>query len=138
MALPMDKEYHLFLSHSSPDEPDVIPILNILESEPYNLKCYIDRRDFMAGETTMANINHALGNSAATVFFLTPNFIESSYCNHEKDIAYSMFMEGGGRVIPVILKPCCLPDEFRNIHYIDDAFPESIAEKIFKCLTTGQ
>ena len=137
MELPADKEYHLFLSHSSQDEADIIPILDILESEPYNLKCCIDRRDFMLGETIMSNINYALGSSVATVFFLTPNFVESNYCNHEKEIAYSMFMEGGGRVIPVILKPCCLPDEFRNIQYIDDAFKDSIAEKIFKCLTTG-
>lgn len=137
IPLPEGKKYHLFLSHASEDEAKVIPMLEILESEPYNLKCCIDRRDFMLGETIMNNINYAFNKSMGTVIFLTPKFLASDYCNHEKQTAYSLFMDGEGRIIPVILEPCFVPDEFRTIHYIDEANLDSVAQKIYRCLQTG-
>ncbi|CAH1791610.1 unnamed protein product [Owenia fusiformis] len=113
------KEYHLFFAHSKYDLQWVMDLVAILESEPYNLKCAFSERDFMPGTTDMNEIYRCVVGSLKTVFVITPDFNESSWCNMELQMTQTAACNTDISILPIKLKECEVPNTIQHINFIN-------------------
>ncbi|KAI8507926.1 hypothetical protein Bbelb_141660 [Branchiostoma belcheri] len=113
-------KYDFFVIHSAKDEEWVnYTLLANLEGE-HRLKGCIAERDFKLGEYVLDNITLAIKESAKVLVILTPDMVKSKWCKHEmKDALHAKVEEETETVIPVLLKDCEVPDEIKNITYLD-------------------
>ncbi|KAJ8314859.1 hypothetical protein KUTeg_007009 [Tegillarca granosa] len=132
--LPEGKKYHLFVSCSSNDNRSIEPILETLK-DCYNIKC-VQPEHFIAGKPVLQNINDLIVESMKILIVITPNYLESNFCNYEKCLAF--FIHAGERrhcLIPLLLKPCNdLPVEFKQLTYIDAETEQDIPARIVDAL----
>ncbi|XP_019626110.1 PREDICTED: tetratricopeptide repeat protein 22-like [Branchiostoma belcheri] len=112
--------YDFFVIHSAKDEEWVnYTLLANLEGE-HRLKGCIADRDFELGKYVVDNITAAIEESAKVLVILTPDMVQSKWCKHEmKNALHAKVEEGSETVIPVLLKDCEVPDEIKNITYLD-------------------
>lgn len=108
--------YDVFISHSSKDVTFATEIQTELESQDF--KCCIHIRDFTPGETILDNISNAIYGSRVTLAILSPDFVESEWCNSELQQALTRSMRDH-RVIPILYKNCQIPRELLHRTYID-------------------
>ena len=96
-------KYDIFVSYSSLDntfaEEKLLEILEEKQKVPFKL-C-LHERDFMPGHYIHDNIMSSIENSAICLVILSRNYINSSWCMHEFQLAY-------GRMIEERLDPCSL------------------------------
>ncbi|XP_078703828.1 uncharacterized protein LOC144928917 [Branchiostoma floridae x Branchiostoma belcheri] len=113
-------KYDFFVIHSAKDEEWVnYTLLAYLEGE-HHLKGCIAERDFKLGEYVLDNITLAIKESAKVLVILTPDMVQSKWCKHEmKDALHAKVEEETETVIPVLQKDCEVPDEIKNIIYLD-------------------
>ncbi|KAI8506278.1 hypothetical protein Bbelb_157050 [Branchiostoma belcheri] len=113
-------KYDFFVIHSAKDEEWVnYTLLANLEGE-HRLKGCIAERDFKLGDYVLDNITLSIKESAKVLVILTPDMVKSTWCKHEmKDALYAKVEEETETVIPVLLKDCEVPDEIKNITYLD-------------------
>ncbi|XP_062592850.1 stimulator of interferon genes protein-like [Saccostrea cucullata] len=97
-GLPPDKSYHTFIAYSSDDRHQAVKICKELESR-FFLKCVFSDRDFIPGTPTIDNIRNFMERSDTVLFILSPNFLRSSWCITEVQIALEMSL----RILPLIL-----------------------------------
>lgn len=132
--LPAGKKYHLFVSYSSLDNRSIEPILETLK-DLYNIKC-VHPEDFIAGKPVLQNISDLMVESMKMLIVITPNYLESNFCNYEKCLAF--FIHAGERrhcLIPLLLKPCNdLPVELKQLTYIDADTERDIPARIVDAL----
>ncbi|KAI8506276.1 hypothetical protein Bbelb_157030 [Branchiostoma belcheri] len=112
--------YDFFVIHSAKDAEWVnYTMLANLEGE-HHLKGCIADRDFKLGEYVLDNITLSIKESAKVLVILTPDMVQSKWCKHEiKDALHAKVEEETETVIPVLLKDCEIPDEIKNITYLD-------------------
>ena len=133
-----EKEFDFFMSYSHNDTELLRPIIKLLEGEPFNLKCCDFNRDFLFGTSTIHNIEWGLTSCKAVALFLTPDFLESDYCQHEQDLALTLALENQCKLIPVVLRPCKLPGTLGRIHYLEESNPSVIAKELDNRLKIGK
>lgn len=95
---PLGKALPVFLSHSSHNKPfveDLIPYLN-----GKGLPVWYDKVNIQYGETIVTAIQSGIVTSGAVIFFITPEFLESSWCKLEMEGFLSRF--GGGHNILIL------------------------------------
>ena len=126
----------MFFSQSDEDEW-VEDALEVLESEPYNLRCCYSQRDFVPGKPIISNIEDCITNSRCTVILFSPAFLDSEWCQIEHTLATThTITKPGSVVVPIKLKPCELPISISTINYIDAA-EGRVHEKIFNAVKSG-
>ncbi|XP_046574691.1 uncharacterized protein LOC124282717 [Haliotis rubra] len=118
--LPEGKDYHIFLCYNIADEEFVDALIEYLESPEIGLKCVDHRRDFHAGKQVITNIQDFIARSWKCALIMTPAFVTSGWCAFETDIMVNMSLEEKREsVIPVLLKPCKIPQAVGILTYID-------------------
>jgi hypothetical protein len=96
-------EYDFFISHSSKDKTPFVEEL-VCELEKLGLKIFYDKNNIAKAENIVLKINNGFVNlKYGTIAIVSPNFINSSWCNEELAIAYSLKVEKNKKLIPVLL-----------------------------------
>ncbi|XP_066294056.1 uncharacterized protein [Branchiostoma lanceolatum] len=115
------EKYHVFFCYSSADAPWVKDMIHTLESDKFGFKCCIHERDFTPGAFIIKNIARSIQESQKTVFVLSRDFVESRWCDFERQLVMSENLtEENRKVIPVMLHKCdLLPDFLRHMTYLE-------------------
>ncbi|XP_013379346.1 uncharacterized protein LOC106150873 [Lingula anatina] len=112
-------QYDAFLIHSGEDKPKVEEVLELLESR--DIRCCYAPRDFLPGRSILSCIEDAVELSRCTVVMVSENFMKSTWCQHERDVAEVKAKDTEGySVIPVLLgfKPSDLPSAYKVKKFI--------------------
>ncbi|XP_067670156.1 uncharacterized protein [Haliotis asinina] len=126
--IPSGKSHHLFISHSEEDAEWAENLVNVLEGK-HGVKCLWPKR----GVPGM--IHRGIAESMKVVFLLTPDSIESPWCEQERDWALVLSMEERqNRIIPLLLKPCEIPNIFITFNYIDVPKGEDYVNRTIQAL----
>lgn len=101
------KSVKLFISYSHKDEEMVEQFLRHLAplKNNYQVEEWYDRK-IQAGERFQDSIDNSLDNADVVCLMISSNFLSSSACLVEKDVALSLQNKKGLVVMPVILSPC--------------------------------
>lgn len=89
---PLGKALPVFLSHSSHNKPfveDLIPYLN-----GKGLPVWYDKVNIQYGQTIVTSIQEGIVTSGAVIFFVTQDFLESSWCKTEMEGFLSRYGSG--------------------------------------------
>ena len=114
-------EFDAFLCYSKHDRDWVKMLLKGLEERKY--RCCVDFRDFLVGAFIVDNIYKAINSSRKTIAVLSPDFVQSAYCNHELQTALSLQKQH--QVIPILIRPCEVPPFLQdNITYLEWCQPD--------------
>lgn len=142
----MTNEVQIFVSYSHKDIEDKKELVddylkNILEGEEKDVKFWIDENGIRAGEIWNEKIEANIWASDIALILISPNFLESHYCQKEVDY----FINQKSHIIPIILSQCewksyrlsnhqCLPGGGETIkeHYTDPSRRGELFLKIFK------
>ncbi|XP_041349012.1 uncharacterized protein LOC121368383 [Gigantopelta aegis] len=134
LVLPDGKTHHLFFSHSSDDQQWVEMCVERLERD-YGIKCLWPPRDFTPGKSIPSLIEDGMSRAMKIVLVLSPEYIDSGWCSYERHLAFVLSVqERRNCIIPVMLKPCPVPDVLRTVNYIDVTKGENADCKIANAL----
>ncbi|XP_046555028.1 uncharacterized protein LOC124264313 isoform X2 [Haliotis rubra] len=132
--IPSGKSHHLFISHSEEDAEWVEHLVKVLEDK-HGVTCLWPKRDFLAGQGVPGLIQRGIAESMKVVFVLTPDSLESPWCEQERDWAIVLSMEERqNRIIPLLLTPCKIPDIFNTFNYIDVPKGEDYVNRTIRAL----
>lgn len=117
---PLGNDLPIFLSHSSKDKPfveDLIPYLN-----RYGLAVWYDKLNISYGESIVKAVMNGVDESAAVIFFITQNFLNSRWCEEEMESFLNRLVEGD-KVLPISVifpdvKHQDLPRFIKNKRYL--------------------
>ncbi|KAK6187430.1 hypothetical protein SNE40_005461 [Patella caerulea] len=131
-------DYDFFIVHSSRDQNWVkFSLLYHLEIIR-NFKGLIDIRDFKPGKTILENIEEAIRHSYKVILYITGNFTESDWCNHEAQTAISRALtkREKGSIIPIREGMTTVPNFLSNLTNIciEGVIPETDLEKLVQAL----
>ena len=113
-------KFDVFISHAREDRNWVVDILNKLESPEHGFKCCFADRDFELGRSVFDNITRSIQASAKTVIVLSPEFIDSDWCEFEIRMTLEADLSARKRIlIPVMLRQCRVPDFIGRLTYIE-------------------
>lgn len=103
--LPTGKKYHIFIAHSALDGDQALQICKELESR-FLLKCMYFDRDFTPAKRIDENIQHEMEKSVKVLLILSPDFLDSHWCDMEARLAVQMSFDRAFslRIIPLILR----------------------------------
>ena len=118
--LPIDKEYHIFISYKSvkPDCLTAYGIDTLLRRKGYT--CCLHEREFLPGATIFENIVKSIERSIKVIFLLSENSKESEWCQYELTVTETIHIQNKGYK-PIILRldKCDVPDAMRPYTYLD-------------------
>lgn len=103
---------HIFISHSSADQPQVLDLINRLRAT--SLSCWVSFQDIPPGAHWEQSIEKALRAAAAVLVYVTKSSVESDYVRAEVDDAISR----NKTVIPIIAENVELPLRWRALQYV--------------------
>lgn len=89
---PLGKSLPVFLSHSSRDKPFIEDVIPYLTNK--GLPVWYDKINIDYGETIVTAIQQGISSSGAVVFFITPHFLKSSWCEKEMEGFLTRFGTG--------------------------------------------
>ena len=84
----------------------------------HNLRVCIDFQDFSAGAYIIENIADAISFSRKTIAVLSPDFVESDWCQKELMMA-STQIRNRHKVIPIMYRGCQVPRFLCDLTYLD-------------------
>ncbi len=117
-------EFDVFISYSHKDAEWVTDIL-LPRLEKTGLKVCIDNRDFIAGETTLLNMQESIKKSRRILLVLTPNWVRSRWTKLEAEIAQITPSEQvENRIVPLMWKRCTIPEHLGRLTWVDFADTE--------------
>lgn len=115
----------VFLSHSSVDKPFVEMLARDLE--PHCAKVWFDKKDIKPGRFFLDEITKGIKASSFLIILLTKNSVESDWVKFELRKAFGRILNSGhGRLIPIMLEDCDLPD------YMEDVINYSDWKELYK------
>jgi WD40 repeat protein len=106
----------VFLSYADEDRATMEKIRNSLRRE--SITVWTNKTDIQTGEAFEDAINRGIEQADNLVFLLSPESVNSTYCQQELDLALSL----NKRIIPVLVRktdPDQLPNALRSLQYID-------------------
>jgi len=104
----------VFLSYSSKDEEWAERIR--LELEARGIKTFSPARDIRVGDNITEKVTEGIVKSQAFIILLSPESVQSKWIMRELRIAQSLRR---GRIFPVLLKDCEIPEIIKHIKYLD-------------------
>ena len=106
----------VFLSYADQDRAIMEKIRNSLRLE--SITVWTNLTDIQTGEVFGEAINRGIEQADNLVYLLSPESINSTYCQQELDLALSL----NKRIIPVLVRetePDLIPNLLRELQYID-------------------
>lgn len=110
-----DARYDVFICYSNKDIGWVKEL--VAELEKLHFVCCIDFRDFVPGAAIVENISEAIYYSAKTIAVLSPNFLNSEWCNRELQQALTRTRKH--QVVPIVYRSCAIPLTLQDKTYLD-------------------
>ncbi|XP_015757844.1 PREDICTED: fibroblast growth factor receptor 3-like isoform X2 [Acropora digitifera] len=110
-----DARYDVFICYSYKDIGWVKEL--VAELEKLHFVCCIDFRDFVPGAAIVENISEAIYYSAKTIAVLSPNFLNSEWCNRELQQALTRTRKH--QVVPIVYRSCAIPLTLQDKTYLD-------------------
>ncbi|XP_068698358.1 uncharacterized protein [Montipora foliosa] len=110
-----EARYDVFICYSNKDATWVKELLAELEKRHF--ACCIDFRDFVPGAAIVDNISQAIYYSRKTIAVLSPDFVNSNWCNHELQQALTRIRSH--QVVPIVYRKCAIPLTLRDRTYLD-------------------
>ena len=99
-------EYDAFVSYNSRDELWINEELQPKLEDEFGLRLCLHQRDFVLGGDIMEQITSSIENSRKTLLILSPNFLASTWCHWEMNLAHSRLGNTGQDVLMLaILSP---------------------------------
>ena len=99
-------EYDAFVSYNSRDELWINEELQPKLEDEFGLKLCLHQRDFVLGGNIMEQITSSIENSRKTLLILSPNFLASTWCHWEMNLAHNHLLITGQDVLMLaILSP---------------------------------
>jgi len=94
---------------------------------------YADR-DFTAGKLILENIQKMVQRSMKMLLMMTEHFTASAFCKHEHMVArHVTLLENRHHcIIPVMLRPCEIPEELNMFTYINAEKEQNLIAKIIE------
>lgn len=119
MARQSEYPYDVFISYSPADqewmEEWLLPRL-----EQAGLRVAVDTRDFIVGMPRLENIERAIEHSRRTIVVLTPQWLQSEWNSFEALLLRTRDPAARQRrLLPVLLRPCDLPDSIAALEKVD-------------------
>lgn len=111
--------YDAFISYSGKDKTWVQDVL-LLYLQQAKIRPCVDYSDFEIGAPAIDNMERAIEQSRRILLVLTPNWVSGQWTTFElllaqmKDPASRL-----RRVLPLLVKPCELPDRLKVFTYLD-------------------
>ncbi len=117
--IPKENNFDVFISYSSYDKAWVRGEL-LKRIEQAGLKAFIDFRDFTRGAPSIKEMERGVVNCDKTLLVLSPNYIESEWCELEGVMAQTLSPANRDlRVIPLLKVPCKKPLRIATLTHID-------------------
>ncbi len=114
------KEYDVFISHSSEDKEDFVrPLANELQN--IGIKVWYDEFELKLGDSLRRSIDHGLINSKYGIIVLSTSFFKRNWTQYELDGFVNREMNGLKVILPIWHKVS--KDEVQN-------FSPSLADKV--------
>ncbi|MFT3959977.1 toll/interleukin-1 receptor domain-containing protein [Propionivibrio sp.] len=89
---PLGKTLPVFISHASYDKPFVEDVIPYLTAK--GLPVWYDKVSIDYGQTIVTAIQEGISSSGAVIFFVTPYFLKSSWCEKEMEGFLTRFGTG--------------------------------------------
>lgn len=109
--------YDLFLSYSRRDRDLAERLAGDLKARGF--KVWWDSWEMEAGDSLPRRIEEAVSRSACFGILLSPDAVASRWVRAELDLALTMEIEGGLKILPILHRPCELPLSLRGKVWAD-------------------
>ena len=134
---PFGKEKQIFISHSSKDKGDVEKLVPFLNGQ--EIPVWFDQYSIPVSESITNSVQEEIDNSSSVLFWITKNFLASSWCKFEMTAFIKKLVEENGKVFMVLddeISTKEFPVFLRDIKYIKKAGRDiyEIAGEIIKVL----
>lgn len=107
----------IFLSHSSVDKPFVRKLEKRLIDEGF--ETWLDEKVLLVGDALVPTIAHAINQSRAVIIVVSNASIHSKWLRYELNAATQRMIQGGCRVLPVVIDDVDVPSEIATLLYAD-------------------
>lgn len=112
--------YNAIVCYDDDDLNEVMNVVSFLESPKVSFKLWLRARDLPAGEVELMYIFSIMASKCDNfLFFCTPKFLQSTQCQSLLNFATAQASNRNKKIIPIILKPCDLPDALQVLTKID-------------------
>lgn len=101
-------KYDAFLAHSSKDAAIVEKVLEELENR--GIQCCYSKRDCIPGHPVLTFMQNSISESWLTIAFISKDFLESPFCEAERDLALQKALETRRQVLLPVLLDVDIPD----------------------------
>ncbi|XP_074638189.1 toll-like receptor 6 isoform X3 [Acropora palmata] len=126
--LPYDFRYHAFIIYSHQDSRWMRKQLLPLLEEKHHLTCCIHYKDFIPGKPIRDNMTDSVYTSYKVIALFSKNFINSSCCMYELDVAVNRLVQKRDNSLAIIRIDGAdwkrLPAELRGRCFIDYHYPQ--------------
>ena len=123
----LEFEYHAFIIYNQEDSRWVTGKLLPLLEEQHHLKCCVHYRDFAPGKPFQESMAESVYNSYKVIAVLSSNFLKSTYCSYELNIAkYRLLNRRDDSLVIIRIDnedSRKLPKELRKRNFIDYSNP---------------
>lgn len=127
-------EYDVFVSYSREDAGWVRDkLVPYLESE--RVRFCIDSREFPVGEATVESAEKGVRLSQKIILVMTPAWVRSAWGKYEVLLMLTRHPSGGGRILPLMLRECVVPEVLKPFNYLDLTEDESFSTQMPILLT---
>lgn len=115
-----EKQYDLFFSYSHINRKEVDYVQEMVLSIAHDIRIFIDRNDIEVGHSWQDKIFSALENSKKIVTFYSPDYLSSTICKQEYNVAMLLENETTSSILkPIYLFTAKLPAYMRTVNYYD-------------------
>lgn len=112
----------VFLSHSSKDKAFTRKLAERLRE--LGVRVWIDEAEINIGDSLQSKIAEAIEETDYVAAVISHNSVQSSWVQHELQMAMSRELEDRSvRVLPILIEPCELPPFLRDKLYADFSDP---------------
>jgi hypothetical protein len=133
------KLYDLFFSYSHLNMKEVDYVCKTFKDMMPDIKVFVDRSEIEGGHSWQDRIFEAIENSKKIVAFYSPDYLASTICKEEYNVARLINGESSSCVLkPIYLYSASLPAYMRAIHYYDcrEAHFDRLKDACFKILSS--
>jgi hypothetical protein len=115
---PQNREFGIFLSHSSMDGEKAQNIAEALKALKYPV--WYSEWAIEPGQSIVEKINEALDRNDTLIVLLSKHSVASEWVKRELNTALMSQLSGEAvTVLPILIEDCNIPATLRNIKYID-------------------
>lgn len=118
---PTEAKFFVFVSYSCKDEKEIEQLIPMLNRK--NVPIWYDKHCIDYGESLTEKIQNAIKSSAAVIFWITKNFLNSSWCKTEMNTFLNRFASKRDILILTVKDKEVhheeLPEFLKDIKYLD-------------------